>query len=191
MDRNTVLLFAAAMAGMQACSNGQGQTDSATTQMDTAMVVPVQASPTAMAMADTAFVKKIAIGGMAEVELGKMAADRGMDTKVKTFGTRMVTDHGKANDELKSITETKNIQLPTDMDAEHKTLIDSLSKLSGKAFDTAYVNAMLDGHKKTLAILQEEAANGTDADLKAFAAKTATVVQEHLTLIQQIQEGLK
>jgi putative membrane protein len=110
---------------------------------------------------------------------------------VKDFGDMMVMDHGKANAELKSIAKGKNIMLPAGLDAEHQAKSDSLSKLSGKDFDIAYVNAMIDGHKKTLALMQSEANNGTDAELKAFAAKTAPVVQTHLTAILKIHDSMK
>ncbi len=194
MNNNTLILMAAAIAGLQACSSAPDQTatDNTTMATETAKMATVQAAPAPTTMsADTAFANTAAIGGMTEVALGKMAADKGKDPKVKDFGKMMVTDHGKANDELKSIASSKNMQLPMDMDAKHKALTDSLSKFSGKAFDVAYVNTMLDAHKKDLALFQSEAANGTDAELKAFAANTATVIQKHLTMIQQIHDGMK
>ena len=78
------------------------------------------------------------MGGMAEVELGKLASEKGTDPKVKDFGKMMITDHGKANAELKSIAHSKNIELPSQLDAGHKALKDKLSKLSGKEFDSSY-----------------------------------------------------
>ena len=108
---------------------------------------------------------------MAEVALGKMAAAKGSSDQVKSFGKMMVMDHGKANAELMAIAKTKNIMLPAGLDAEHQAKSDSLSKLSGKDFDLAYVNAMIEGHKKTLALMQSEAANGKDTDLKSFRSQ--------------------
>lgn len=144
-----------------------------------------------MVMSDTTFAGKAAVGGMAEVALGKMAAAKGADSKVKEFGNMMVMDHGKANAELMSIAKSKNITLPGGLDAEHQAKSDSLSKLSGKDFDMAYVNAMIEGHKKTLSLMQSEATNGKDTELKAFAAKTAPVVQHHLDEIQKIHDSMK
>ncbi len=144
-----------------------------------------------MMMSDTAFAAKAAVGGMAEVALGKMAAIKGADNKVKDFGKMMVMDHGKANSELMGIAKSKNMMLPAGLDAEHQAKSDSLGKLSGKNFDIAYVNAMIEGHKKTLALMQSEAGNGKDAELKAFAAKTAPVVQMHLTEIMKIHDSMK
>ena len=194
MKKLNLLFVAAAAAGLlQACSGNKtaSNADSSTTsKTDTTKVTTVQ-TDSATVMADTTFAAKAAVGGMAEVALGKMAAAMGASSKVKDFGKMMVKDHGKANAELMSIAKGKNMTLPAGLDAEHQAKSDSLSKLSGKDFDMAYVNAMLDGHKKTLALMQSEAANGKDADLKAFAAKTAPVVQMHLTEITKIHDSMK
>jgi putative membrane protein len=186
------LLFMAAGV-LQACSgsNAKSGADSLAATSDSSQVTTVQTDSFATAIADTSFASKAAVGGMAEVALGKVAAAKGADTKVKDFGNMMVMDHGKANAELISISKAKNITLPAGLDAEHQAKSDSLSKLSGAAFDKAYVQTMIEDHKKTLALMQSEASGGKDTELKAFAAKTAPVVQMHLTEIMKIQSGLK
>lgn len=179
---------------LQAChskSGASGTDSTTTTTTDTTKVTTVKTDSSATVLPDTAFAAKAAVGGMAEVALGKMAAAKSNDSKIRDFGNMMVTDHGKANNELMSIAKAKNIILPATLDAEHQAKSDSLSKLSGKDFDKAYVAAMIEGHKKTLALMQSEAANGKDADLKAFAAKTAPVVQTHLDAIGKIQDSMK
>ena len=194
MKKLNVLFVTLAAAGLlQACSGNKtaSNSDSTATKTDSSTVTTVKTDSSAMVMADTTFAAKAAVGGMAEVALGKMAASKGADSKVKDFGKMMVMDHGKANNELMGIAKTKNIVLPAGLDAEHQAKSDSLSKLSGKDFDMAYVNAMIEGHKKTLALMQSEANNGKDAELKAFAAKTAPVVQMHLTEIMKIHDSLK
>jgi len=130
--------------------------------------------------ADDAWVMKVAKGGMAEVELGKMAADKASADNVKQFGQRMVTDHSKANDELKALAESKKITLPTEMGAEEKALHDRLAKLSGPAFDRAYMKAMLDDHVKDVNAFKMEAKSGKDPDIKAWAAKTLPTLEDHL-----------
>src|ERR1700712_3681540 len=82
-------------------------------------------------MNDQGFVKEAAIGGMAEVELGQLASTKATNEKVKAFGQRMVADHGKANDELKALASSKNMTVPTSVDAKHKATHDRLEKLSG------------------------------------------------------------
>src|ERR1051325_1526033 len=88
-----------------------------------------------LADADKEFIVKAAQGGMPEVVLGSMAAQQGTDLGVKSFGTRMTNDHGKANDELKTLATNKGLALPTELDADARKTQDELSKKSGKDFD--------------------------------------------------------
>jgi putative membrane protein len=140
---------------------------------------------------DAKFATTAAVGGMAEVALGKLALEKTSSTAIKDFANMMVTDHGKANDELKAIAKTKNITLPDSVDKAHKDKMADLSKKTGKDFDEAYVDAMVDGHKKTLDLMTDEAKSGKDAELKAFAGKTAPTVQMHLDAIKKIHDSMK
>lgn len=141
------------------------------------------------AASDAHFVTEAAVGGMAEVELGKLATDKASKDEVKKFGQRMVDDHGKANDELKSLAQSKQITLPTTLDAKHKATVDRLSKLSGDAFDRAYVQEMLKDHQKDVSEFRTESKSGKDAEVKAWAAKTLPTLEEHLKLVQDINRG--
>ncbi|WP_231427561.1 DUF4142 domain-containing protein [Pedobacter sp. Leaf250] len=140
---------------------------------------------------DAKFATEAAVGGMAEVELGKLALQKSSNAQVKEFATMMVNDHGMANTELMEIAAAKNITLPSTVDEDHKSKMDDLSKKSGADFDKAYVDAMIDGHKSTLKLMEDESKTGMDAELKAFATKTAPVVQTHLTMINKIKDGMK
>jgi putative membrane protein len=101
-----------------------------------------QKTPTA----DVDFVRDLAIANMAEVELGKMATERGMNAEVKSFGRTMVTDHAAAGDKLKGVAEKHNIAAPTALDDKHRELHDKLAKLQGAEFDREYMDAMVKGH---------------------------------------------
>ena len=148
-------------------------------------------TPTAKAggASDTLFVKNAAKGGLAEVELGQLAADHGASDQVKKFGQRMVTDHGKANDELKSLAQQKNIKLPTEIDATNKALHDRLSKLSGAAFDRAYMQHMLTDHRKDVNEFKREANSGRDPQMKSFASTTLPTLEEHLQHARQARQA--
>jgi putative membrane protein len=139
---------------------------------------------------DQKFVMDAAKGGMAEVELGKLAQDKASNEQVKDFGKRMVDDHSKANDELKTLAKNKNITLPSDLDPKDKALKDRLSKLSGPAFDHAYMSAMLHDHKKDVSEFKKESTSGHDADVKAFASKTLPTLEEHLKLAQDAEKAV-
>jgi putative membrane protein len=140
---------------------------------------------------DAKFATTAANGGMAEVALGKLALEKTTNPKIKDFANMMITDHGKANDELKAIAKTKNITLPDSVDADHQKKMADLRQKSEKDFDKAYVDAMVDGHKKTLDLMKDAAKSCKDADLKAFAAKTAPTVQMHLDAINKIKASMK
>ena len=123
-----------------------------------------------LSSSDQMFAKKAAQGGMAEVQLGQLATTKGSNQKVKDFGQKMVDDHGKANDQLKSIAGKDHINLPTSVSAKDKALMAHLSGMSGDAFDKAYVSAMVKDHKTDIAQFEAEANGGQNGDLKDFAS---------------------
>jgi len=146
------------------------------------------AGQAAQAKSDQAFADKAAVAGMAEVELGRMASRQASSSKVKSFGDRMVADHTKAGDELKSIATTKGMTLPTSLDSMHQATRDRLANLSGAEFDRAYMDAMVMGHQTVASELMTEANGGADPQFKAFAAKTLPTVQDHLRMARDIQK---
>src|SRR5438874_8857980 len=132
-----------------------------------------------LSAADKKFAENAAKGGMMEVAWGREAASKGQSNDVKQFGNRMVTDHSKANGELKEIASKKGIKLP--------------NQESGASFktDKSYMDMMVADHQKDLAEFQQEAKNGSDPDLKAFADKTSKVVASHLSEARRIDKELK
>ncbi len=132
------------------------------------------------------FAAAAAQGGMTEVELGRVALQRGVDSSVREFGQKMVTDHSAANAELKSITARKNIQLPTEVSSDQKSMIEKLSKLSGAEFDKEYMSDMVKDHEEDVKDFQTQANEGTDPDIKAFASKTLPILQGHLQMARDV-----
>ena len=143
-----------------------------------------------LSAADKDFAMKAAQGGMAEVSLGQMAAQKATDADVKNFGNRMVNDHGKAGDELKQLATNKGIALPTDLDAEAKKTSADLSKKS-KDFDKSYMNDMVKDHEKDVKEFEKASKDVQDPDLKSWASKTLPVIQDHLNMAKQIASKLK
>ena len=139
----------------------------------------VSGEGSSLSASDKTFMKKAAKGGMMEVTMGQAAEQKAQSEDVKSFGKRMVTDHSKANDELKSIASKKGVQLPS---KEHTAKWTS---------DKAYMDMMIKDHEKDLAEFKEEANSGSDPDLKKFADDTAKIVQEHLDLAKEVQGKLK
>jgi putative membrane protein len=140
--------------------------------------------------ADQPFVTKLAGVGMAEVELGTLAKDKASSREVKAFAQRMIDEHTKAGNELKAIADRKHFTWPAALPSDAVALKDRLSKLSGAAFDRAYIDAMVDGHGKALTEVRAEAQSGSDPDVKAWAMKASSTVQAHLTHAQDQQREL-
>ncbi len=170
------------VASAQATSAGKTGTSRGTSAGQGASA---KASSGAEKAAD-AFMKEAAQGGLAEVELGRLAADKGSSDAVKKFGQRMVDDHGKANSELQTIAQQKNVALPTDLNAKDRALKAKLDKASGPAFDREYMKAMVQDHTKDVKTFQREAKTLKDADVKAFAEKTLPTLEEHLKLAKEV-----
>jgi putative membrane protein len=137
------------------------------------------------------FIMKTAQGGMAEVGLGTMAAQDAANADVKAFANRMFSDHGKANDELKSLAVNKGIALPTELDPEHKSKQQELSGKTGADFDKAYMDAMVADHEKTVADFEQQSTSAQDADLKAWVSKTLPTLQDHLKMAKDVRAKLK
>ena len=119
---------------------------------------------------DKDFVNELGIAGMAEVELGKMAAERSTNAEVKKFGQMMVDDHTAAGDKLKTVASQHNIPVPTALDDEHRDLRDKLAKLQGPEFNREYMSAMVDGHETVVDKLESRI---DKADLAKWKTKTS------------------
>jgi len=137
---------------------------------------------------DNQFIKEAAAAGMAEVELGQLAVAKASRPEVKRFGQMMVADHGKANAELKRLAAKKTVTLPTEPKAEHEAEKERLSKLSGKAFDDAFIKRMTTDHAQAIDLFSHQAMEGNDADAKAWAAKRLPVIRRHASRIKEITE---
>jgi putative membrane protein len=135
------------------------------------------------------FIMKAANGGMTEVEAGKAAAEKGASDAVKDFGTRMVKDHSKANDQLKEVASKMGVSVPDKVDAMHQEKLAKMNKMTGAAFDKAYVMDMIKAHKKDIADFEAADKEVKNADLKKFIEDTVPVMKEHLEMIQKFDQA--
>lgn len=170
-------LFVFQACNNNAATNSQDAVDSAKTVNKEVKPVQKDASDFAVAAAN---------GGMMEVELGKVAEEKGVNQRVKDFGAMMVKDHSAANDNLKGIAASLNITLPDSVSNDARKDIDQMKMKKGKAFDKAYVDMMLDDHKKDIAEFRKCADNCSDSTIKSFASTTLPVLEKHLDSIQAI-----
>ena len=144
-----------------------------------------QMDPAKASAGDQTFAQKAAMGGMAEVEAGKIALQKSSNDKVKAFAQRLVTDHTKAGEELKAAASQEGITVPAALDAEQEAALNHLKGLSGDQFDAAFKEHMVKDHKKDIAMFEKESASGQTA-LDKFAAKTLPTLKEHLKMAEDL-----
>jgi putative membrane protein len=96
---------------------------------------------------DQDFVTKAAQGNSAEVELGKIVADRSKNPSVKQFAQMMVKDHTTALNELQELAQTKNLNFNDDLPDDAKALQTKLSSDTGKQLDKDYMDSMVEDHQ--------------------------------------------
>jgi putative membrane protein len=156
----------------------------------TAQTMASSAMSGTSAASDATFVKKAAISDMYEIQASQLAQTKAASADVKTFASRMVTDHTKTSDQLKSILSGKSgLKAPTAIDAKHKGLLSKLRAASGASFDSAYAQQQLDAHQQAVTLFTGESQNGKDPDLKTFASQTLPTLQQHLSMAQTLQKG--
>jgi len=138
---------------------------------------------------EAAFLTKAALGGMMEVDAGKIAM-KSTNPKVKAFAAQMVTDHTKANAELKALAAQKKIILPSEYPSEEKAHMDAMKKMTGADFDKHYIDMMVTDHDKTIALFKS-GSESADTEVKDFANKTIPVITGHFEKAKAIQAGMK
>jgi len=167
----TTLLVAA--IGLTACQSFE----KAATTVQSA--TQAQMSPS-LSTTDATFINTVGAAGIAEVQFGQLAQTQATRTAVRAFGAQMVADHTAANNELATLAQSKQMTPPSDMDMMHKAKHDQLSNIAGSEFDRVYMQGQVEDHIAVINAFQDEIANGTDADVKAFAQKHLPAMQQHL-----------
>jgi putative membrane protein len=103
-----------------------------------------------MAAEDMQFMKDAAQSGMAEVKMGELASSNAESQPVKDLAQKLVTDHGKINEELKQLATRKNVMLPDAVTEQQKTMLQHLSSLKGTEFDSAFKQHAVENHQKSV-----------------------------------------
>lgn len=139
---------------------------------------------------DYKFAAAAAEGNQMEVDLGNLAVQRSTDPQIQQFGREMVRDHSQAADQLKAIAAKTGATLPDNANSKEQKEIDRLKSLSGKPFDQEYMALMVRDHKGDLKEFDRASHSVDNLDLRAFAAKTASVIQGHLDMAKDIDSQL-
>jgi putative membrane protein len=135
----------------------------------------------AVSAQDRDFVVRAAQSGMAEVQASQLAVTQAATGEARSFAQRMVRDHTASNDELLRLVRAKGMAASTTLDAAHQAQLDALRARTGSDFDRAYLQDMgVRAHQDAITLYENQARNGTDPDLRAFAARTLASLRDHM-----------
>ena len=189
---NQALLGISLAASIVACSNDRPANDTNANANPPPARDAGAAVGTAGATADRDFIEDQLEDGRAEINLGKIAAQRAAHPRVKQFAQMMVRDHQMAGDELRQVATQANIQLntPPEADGDHKDAQEEFAKLTGREFDRKYIDKMVDEHEEAVNEV-EKRADSDNAAVKQWATKTLPKLRQHLEQAKQLQETLQ
>ena len=189
-----MLIAAFSFSILIACNNSGSDTtekkDSSTTTITTGDS-STGTTTTPLDQESSNFMQKATIGSMAEVQEGELAKQKGVNQSVKDFGAMMVHDHSAAVDKLKGLATARNVSLPTTLTSEEQKMSEDLGKKTGKAFDKAYIDAMVEDHEKDIKEFEDAEKKVTDGDVKAFITTTLPTLRTHLDSAKAIQKRIK
>jgi putative membrane protein len=142
-------------------------------------------------ISDATFVQTAARGDMFEIQAAKTALDKSKSDSVKSFAQMMIDDHTASTEKLKAAVEKSKVKasIPKDLDKKHSDMLDHLKKASASAFDQSYLQDQTAAHREMLGLMKTYSQSGDNAALKQFAAEASTVVQKHLSELQQMASG--
>ena len=140
---------------------------------------------------DITFANNAATISLSEIELGKLAIEKGSDKRIKNFGTLLVKQHTKTHRKLKLIALAKKLTLPTAPDTITQKEITSLSQLSGKAFDKAFLDQTTADQEKNLQLFEAAAKRVYDKDLRKIANRDVLVIKRHIYALNGIRAMIK
>jgi putative membrane protein len=152
----------------------------------TTQSAPGVPAPRQTNQADRAFIHAATVGGLAEFEFGRLAAQKATSRTVKEFAQRMVRDHSAANDRLSKLVRADMIAPSDKLDQEHQSMRAKLEQSGGAQFDHSYIQDQIVEHQKTAQLLEYEIGSGENAELKDFATDLLPAVLAHLRMAQAV-----
>lgn len=123
---------------------------------------------------DRDFVKDVASLNTAEIDLSRLAVDRGSSPDVKKFAQMAVDDHTAAGDKLSGVATQNAIDAPATVDDSHQKVHDKLAGKQGLDFDRDYIDAMIDDHQKLVDKLESRIDRDTVSKYKSTVGEKAT-----------------
>lgn len=177
------LLVAAVLLIMIACNQQQRNENSGEPlSSEDSLQQKREADSAKLSIEDQNFVKAIALSGMVEIAIGKLAKEMSKDTAIQNFGSLLATHHQQLAKDLKDVVAQRDIHFPEKLDDIHQQKIDSLKAVSSSDFDRTFLQMMINDHNTALALFDQTGAHGKDVQLQAFANKNIPIIRNHLRI---------
>lgn len=145
------------------------------------------ADPSPLSDGDLTFIKKATIAGLMEVQASEAALKRTLTPEESAFTKQLISDHQKMTDELVSIAKRKGVTAPTAVPADEQAKLTKMAEIKDKDFNEEFLEHQITCHKKAIDLFEDEADDGKDADLKAFASRTLPTLKAHLDTAKQLE----
>jgi putative membrane protein len=185
MKKTKTLIAAIVAAGLI----GSGITQAQNATDTTSGTQPSGGQKSNLSHTDKKFLQEAAEGGMAEVQMGKLAQQKGQSAEVKQLGQKIQQDHEQANQQLMQIAQQKGVELQKEVSKKDQRMIDHMSGMSGAEFDRMYVEHMVKDHQKDIKAFEKEANKGEDTEVKEFAQQTLPKLREHLQSAESLAQS--
>lgn len=152
-----------------------------------ASAAPSRADDSALNSKDKSFVQDAYQDGLAEIDAAQMAERKTANNDIKSFAAMIIKDHSAANTELKALADSKKVSTATEASMIDRAKAKMLDAKVGGDFDKAYIDSMINDHKKDIEKFQKIANEGQDQDVKNLANKTLPTLKAHLSAAEGIQ----
>ena len=139
---------------------------------------------------DKKFLTEASQGNYDEIQLGKLAAEKGTDPAVKAFGRKMVTDHTMLSRKMKPYATSWGLNAPTALSEDAQKEYDKLKGMSGKDFDKEYIDDMVTDHGKDLDAFTKEVKDTKDTKFKASVEQGKSVVAAHKNMAYDLKKKM-
>jgi putative membrane protein len=123
-------------------------------------------------------------GDLAEVNVGKLAQEKGQAEDVRQFGQMLEQDHGDHLKQAEQMAQQLGVTAPNSPSAKQQAVHDKLEKLSGSAFDKEFKQAMVKDHQEDIAKYRKEPKG--KGPLAQFAQQTVPTLEKHLKQAQAL-----
>lgn len=149
---------------------------------------PVSPQTQAVHGEDAKFLLDALRSSKAEVQMGELAQQRSHNGAVQQFGEKLQADHAKAADEIETLLEPLNMNVPTEPSAEQQNHHAALAKLSGEEFDRAFVRLMVASHREAIAKYEAQTHANPNKQLAELATKQLPALRQHLATAESLNK---